>query len=82
MSTTDKTRQQLMDSMRKTKAAAAATKPTVKKKTSQPVRRKAQPKRASNVAATSTGKQPANAMGDSRSVNPDAYQAGRKVWPD
>ena len=82
MSSTDKTRKQLMDSMRKTKAAAA-NKPTVKKKAPQPVRRKAQPKRASNAAATSTGKQPTNAaMGESRSIDSDAYQAGRRVWPD
>jgi hypothetical protein len=81
MSSTDKTRQQLMASMRKTKAAAA-NKPSVKKKASQPVRRKAQPKRASNATATSTGKQPTYALGESCSVDSDAYQAGRRVWPD
>ena len=82
MNSTDKTRQQLMDSMRKTKASAAAKKASVKKRTSQPATRKAQPMRASNAAATGAGKQSANAAGVSRSVNPDAYQAGRRVWPD
>ena len=82
MNSTDKTRQRLMDSMRKTKAAAAGKKATVKKSTPRTASRKVQPQRANNAPATSAGKQSADAAGVSRSVNPDAYQSGRRVWPD
>ena len=82
MTSTDKTRQQLVDSMRKTKAAAAGKTAAVNKKSPQPVSRKARPKRAKNAAATSAGKHSADAAGGSRSGNSDSYQAGRRVWPD
>ena len=82
MNSTDKTRQQLMDSMRKTKAAAAGKKQTVKKQAPQPVRQKAKTMHASNAAANSTGKDSVNTTGESPSVNLDSYQAGRRVWPD
>ena len=82
MSSTDKTRQQLVDSMRKTKAAAAGKTPAVKKKSPQPVNRKAKPKRTNNAAATIAEKHSANATGRSRPVNSDSYQTGRRVWPD
>jgi len=82
MSTTDKTRQQLVDSMRKTKAAAAGKTSAVNKKSPQRVNRKVTPKRAKNAAATIAGKHSANATGGPRSGNSDSYQAGRRVWPD
>ena len=80
MSSTDKTRQQLVDSMRKTKAAAAGKTAAVNKKSPQRVNRKV--KSTKNAAATMAGKHSANATGGSRSGNSDSYQAGRRVWPD
>jgi len=79
MSTTDKTRQQLVDSMRKTKTAAAG-KTTAVNKAPRPVRRKA--KTVQHAAATSAGKHSATATGLSRPGTSDSYQAGRRVWPD
>jgi len=80
MSSTDKTRQQLVDSMRKTKAAAAGKTTAVNKKSPRPVKRKV--RSAKNAAATIAGKPLANATGGSRSGTSDSYQAGRRVWPD
>jgi hypothetical protein len=80
MSSTDKTRQQLVDSIRKTKAAAAGKTPAVIKKSPQRVSRKVTSTK--NAAATIAGKQPANATGGSWSGNSDPYQVGRRVWPD
>jgi len=82
MSSTDKTRQQLVDSMRKTKAAAAGKTAAVNKKSPRPVKRKVTPKRAKDAAATIAGKHSANATGGIRSGTSDSYQAGRRVWPD
>ena len=73
MTTTDKTRQRLMASMRKTKkkavsdqaAPAAAT-----RKRSTPT---ASPPAAKTARATTRGRQAAPA---------DGYQSGRRVWPD
>jgi hypothetical protein len=79
MSSTDKTRQQLVDSMRKTKADAAGKTPAVNK-APRPVRRKV--KKVKDAAATSAGKHSANATGGSRSGTSDSYQTGRRVWPD
>lgn len=80
MTSTDKTRQQLVDSMRKTKAAAARKTTTVKRPAPQPAKRKARP--VKNAAAPVAGKHSASATGGSRSGSRDSYQAGRRVWPD
>lgn len=76
MTTTDKTGEKLVDSMRKTKAAAASERsgaspnaaqgPQAKKSRLQP-KKKAAGKRASGGTGT---------RGD------DPYQRGRRIWPD
>ena len=73
MSTTDKTRQKLMESMRKTKAAAS-NKTDSNKPTSAPV---AAPK----TKPVSRQKDPKK---QSVKVQPgsDPYQSGRRIWPD
>jgi len=79
MSSTDKTRQQLVDSMRKTKAAAASKK-TTGNKTPRPATRAA--KASKKTASTTTGKRSAKVEAGSRPGTPDPYRVGRRVWPD
>ena len=79
MSTTDKTRQQLVDSMRKTKAGAAGKKTVARSKAAQPADRTT--KTAKKAAVTTAGKQSAKEA-VSRPETRDLYQAGRRVWPD
>ena len=56
MSTTDKTRQQLVDSMRKTKAAAAGKTTAANKKSPRPANRKATPKKYKKNSSDHGGK--------------------------
>jgi len=80
MSTTDKTRNKLMDSMRKTKASAtekvepAVTKESVEKK---------QPQQSKPAAATKpakvAAKKPTTKTSDTATGR---YQTVRRVWPD
>ena len=79
MSTTDKTRQQLVDSMRKTKAAEARKK-TVANKMPQPATRAA--KTTKKAASTTTGKRSVKVGVGSQQETPDPYRVGSRVWPD
>ena len=79
MSSTDKTRQQLVDSMRKTKAAAASKK-TAGNNTPQPATRAA--KTTKKAASTTTGKRSVKVEVGSRPETRDPYRVGRRVWPD
>jgi hypothetical protein len=79
MNTTDKTRQQLMATMRKTKSAAAG-KTAAGSKAPRPANRTA--KRTSKAVTTKLVKRPVKAEGTLRTGTRDLYQAGRRVWPD
>lgn len=79
MSTTDKTREQLVASMRKTKTTAAG-RTAAGSKTPRQAGRTA--KSASKTAAGAARKRPVKAAGGSRAETRDSYQAGRRVWPD
>jgi len=82
MATTDKTRDKLLASMRKSKTGAgskpaAASKPATSKKTTtrrQPARPAAGNKAAALAAATMDA--------ETRQVSADAYQSSGRVWPD
>jgi len=76
MSTTDKTRQQLVDSMRETKAAAASKK-TAGNKTPRPATRAAKTTKKAASPASS-----AKVEAGSGTETPDPYRVGRRVWPD
>ncbi len=83
MTNTDKTRQKLVDSMRKTKAETEAkTSPT---KASEPEAKKTRVRRASTKPASDAGR--VTAKSGDRSAKPtqtpsDPYQGARRVWPD
>jgi hypothetical protein len=79
MSTTDKTRQQLVASIRKTKTAAAGQ-TAARSKAPRPVSRTA--RSAKKPPAGATRKRAVKAAGESRTETLDSYQAGRRVWPD
>ena len=79
MSSTDKTRQQLVDSMRKTKAAAASKK-TAGSTTPRPATRTA--KTTKKAASTTTRKHSTKVEVGSRPETPDPYRVGCRVWPD
>jgi hypothetical protein len=79
MSTTDKTRQQLMASMRKTKTTAAGQ-PAAGGKAPRPVSRTAKSTR--KTAAGAAAKRSVKVAGGPRTGTLDSYQAGRRVWPD
>ena len=78
-SSTDKTRQQLVSSIRKTKTTAASKKTAVNK-TPQPVTRPA--KTTKEAVSTTTGKRSAKVEVGSRPETPDPYRGGCRVWPD
>lgn len=74
MSTNDKTGERLVDSMRKTKAAAsgdAPDAPAAKRKTA--TRKK---------SAGSTRSRAKKTQESPSEASRDPYQAGRRVWPD
>ena len=79
MNTTDKTRQQLMATMRKTKTAAAG-KAAAGSKAARLVNRTA--KRAGKAVTTAPVKRPVKAEETLPAGRRDLYQAGRRVWPD
>jgi len=84
MTTTDKTRQKLVDSMRKTRAASVASPPvknkgTIKKNT-RTTKKRSRPDSESNMA--SQARSPARNSGGRTSMMSDTYQYGRRVWPD
>jgi hypothetical protein len=80
MSSTDKTRQKLMESMRKTKAGSASKSDTTTTKSDTKASSSAsQSKPAAKPAAAKrkpAARKPAPKSGG------DPYQAGRRVWPD
>ena len=81
MTNTDKTRQKLVDAMRKTKAEAG-TSPT---KASEPEAKKTRVRRASTKPAGDAGR--VTTKPSARSAKPtqtpsDPYQGARRVWPD
>lgn len=74
MTTADKTGDKLVQSIRKTKAGAAAT---ASKPSAPTTRKKAQTRKASTKAAA---KPPVKRKTASAATDP--YQAGQRVWPD
>lgn len=76
MTTNDKTKQKLMDSMRKTKAPAAekSTAPA-SKATSSTTDDNSQTKNANSINKKTTAKAP-------RDTSVDHYQSGDRIWPD
>ena len=89
MTTTDKTRQKLVDSMRKTKAE---TEPETKAETDTPPPQASAPKARKTRARRASTKPAGDARGvtakpSTRSAKPaqtpsDPYQGARRVWPD
>ena len=82
MSDTDKTREKLLSSIRKTKAGATAKtepapEPAKPAQPSTPARRSATPKAASTKSRASRSQR-----APQRQDTTDPYQGGRRVWPD
>jgi hypothetical protein len=82
MSTKDKTRAKLMDSMRKTKESASA-------QSHQPTTASSAPKAQSKPAASTPAAKPAARKPASKAASSgysrrgsDAYQSGGRIWPD
>lgn len=76
MSSGDKTRQKLMESMRKTKAGAGKkTVETDSKTTNKPVEEMKAEKKAKKVDTKKAAK-------PSLQPGVDSYQSGRRIWPD
>lgn len=75
MTTTDKTRQKLVDSMRKTKAGAGSESADSSKPASSAGSR-AKPRKTGSKSKSKTSTPPARPDGG------DPYQVGRRVWPD
>ncbi len=85
MTNTDKTRQKLVDSMRKTKAEAGTEADTSPTKASAPKAKKTRVQRASTKPASDAGR--ITTKPSARSAKPtqtpsDPYQGARRVWPD
>ncbi|MGD8498423.1 MAG: hypothetical protein PVG82_05925 [Chromatiales bacterium] len=79
MSDTDKTREKLLSSIRKTKAGATAKtepapEPAEPARPSTPARRSATSKAATTTSRAQRAPQ--------RQETQDPYQGGRRVWPD
>ncbi len=85
MTNTDKTRQSLVDSMRKTKAETGTEADTSPTKASAPKANKTRVRRASTKPAGGAGR--ITTKPSARSAKPtqtpsDPYQGARRVWPD
>ncbi|MEN8206757.1 MAG: hypothetical protein ABFS24_12205 [Pseudomonadota bacterium] len=77
MTTTDKTRQKLMDSMHRTKASSTSAEPAQKKRVTR--------KRAGTArkpASSAPAKQATHINSGTPQTSTDPYQGGRRVWPD
>jgi hypothetical protein len=74
MTTNDKTRDKLVDSMRKTRAGTAP-KPAVKKK-------RATTRRAKPITEAVETRPSKPVVPEGRKSSKDSYQGGRRVWPD
>ena len=81
MSSTDKTRQKLMDSMRKTKAGSTSKSGTPKSDT-KASSSAAQSKPAAKPAAKPAPAKRKPARQPVKKGGGDPYQVGRRVWPD
>lgn len=77
MTTTDKTRQKLIDSMHKTKASSTSAAPVKKKR----VTRKRTGTAGQSTSSTAA-KQATHVNEDTPQTSTDPYQGGRRVWPD
>lgn len=75
MTANDRTGEKLVDSMRKTKAAAAGKTDATEKQPAEPGGRKPQPRSRRKGS-------PRQSPGKERSRSVDPYQSGRRVWPD
>ena len=77
MSSKDKTREKLMGSIRKTKAGAGTGSRSEPDKTSAS-------QASVSRSAKSIAKRASRVTSDpqSRTISPDAYESGRRVWPD
>lgn len=88
MSTSDKTRTKLMDSMRKTKESANAQSTEPAAQSEPKPAAKAAPKSAAKTTTksapakkTATQKEPGN-FSNRVSGETDGYQSGGRIWPD
>lgn len=77
MTTTDKTRQTLVDSMRKTKGTATEEAPVKKKRVA-----KKKAATAKKTKAVSPAKEMAMNTEKQTPKGSDPFQAGRRIWPD
>ena len=75
MTSSDKTRQKLVDSMRKTKAASGSESADSSKPATSAGSR-AKPRKTGSKTKSKTSTTPARPNGG------DPYQVGRRVWPD
>jgi len=93
MTNTDKTRQKLVDSMRKTKAETEAgtetktssTKASTPKAASAPTTKKTRARRVSTKSTADAGSvtpKPSATSTKPEQIRSDPYQGGRRVWPD
>ena len=87
MTNTDKTRQKLVDSMRKTKAGteAEAETDTAPIKAAAPKEKKTRARRTSTKSAGDAGSitaKPSTTSAKPAQTPSDPYQGARRVWPD
>lgn len=84
MSDTEKTRQKLMDTIRRTKAGAAGTPEEAPQAAAEKPAPAAKPKAAKPKAKPSPkpAAKSAPAKKSAGGSQADAYQSGRRVWPD
>ncbi|MGA7966440.1 MAG: hypothetical protein WCB49_11240 [Gammaproteobacteria bacterium] len=75
MTANDKTGEKLVDSMRKTKAAAATKAEAPQSVQKQPRAQKPQPRTRKKAASRGSSQ-------GTREQRGDPYQSGRRVWPD
>ncbi|MGD8582518.1 MAG: hypothetical protein PVG12_10770 [Gammaproteobacteria bacterium] len=84
MTNTDKTRQKLVDSMRKSKSRnMSGNRPAAG--TSAPKTKKSRSRRATTKSAKSNARVAGKTASDqstNRHTEGDPYQGGRRVWPD
>jgi len=86
MSSSDKTKSQLIDSMRMSKNGVSETPPKVTESKSATAKKKASKAKEAPVKAATkktAAKKPAAAAAPGRaSIASDNYQGGMRVWPD
>ena len=77
MTSKDKTREKLVGSMRRTKSAAG-----IGNDNAEPESAAASPVASAPAAPAAAGKAKPSAAPRPETVNAEAYQSGRRVWPD